>query len=83
MMAIVDAKTGDVYGPPLASWVSLNVPLGNLGDMEVDFRPNSRLMALRNACKDFMNRKSCGEYHFDWSDSRFPLVKFIYLNPLK
>jgi hypothetical protein len=83
MMAIVDATTGEVYGPPLAARGSLNVPLDNLGDMEVDFRLDSRLMVLRNACSDFKDRKSCGKYYFDWKDNRFALVKFIYVDPLK
>jgi hypothetical protein len=39
MMATVDAKTGNVYEPPLSQHGSLNVFLDNLSDMEVDFRP--------------------------------------------
>jgi hypothetical protein len=60
MMATVDAKTGVVYGPPLSDPGSLYVPLDNLSDMEVDFRPDSSLLILRNGCRDFKNRASCG-----------------------
>jgi hypothetical protein len=83
MMATVDAKTGNVYDPPLSGQDSLNVPLDNLSDMESDLRPNSSLLVLRNACQDFKNRKSCGTYYFNWKDNRFVLVKFVMVDPLK
>jgi hypothetical protein len=78
-MAIVDAKTGKVYAPPLSGAVGteLYVPLDNLSDMDTDFRPDSSLLVLRNACRDFRNRKSCGIYYFNWKDNRFALVKFV------
>lgn len=83
MMATVDAKTGIVYEPPLSDKGSLYVPLDNLSDMEVDLRPNSSLLVLRNACSDFRNRSSCGTYYFNWKENRFLLVKFVIANPLK
>jgi hypothetical protein len=83
MMAIVDAETGAVYEPPLSEKGSLYVPLDNLSDMEVDFRPNSSLLVLRNACRDFKIRGSCGTYYFDWKDNRFLLAKFVLANPLR
>jgi hypothetical protein len=83
MMATVDAKTGAVYEPPLSRKGSLYVPLDNLSDMEVDLRPNSSLLILRNACGDFETRDSCGTYYFNWKNNRFALVKFIMVNPLK
>jgi hypothetical protein len=83
MMATVDARTGAVYEPPLSDTGSLYVPLDNLGDMEIDLRPNSSLLILRNACRDFKNRNSCGTYYFNWKDNRFALVKFVMVNPLK
>jgi len=77
MMAIVDAKTGLVYDPPLSSTGSeLYVPLDNLSDMEIDLRPDSSLLVLRNACRDFKNRDSCGAYYFNWKGNRFALIKF-------
>jgi hypothetical protein len=80
MMATVDAKTGIVYEPPLASDGSLFVPLDNLSDMEIDFRVDSSMLVLRNACRDFRNRKSCGIYYFNWTGNRFALVKFIFVD---
>jgi hypothetical protein len=83
MMATVDAKTGIIYGPPLAGEGSeLYVPLDNLSKMEVDFRPNSSLVILRNACRDFKNRLSCGRYYFNWTENQFSLIKFIADDPL-
>ena len=78
MMAIVDAKTGIIYEPPLADNSSLWVPLDNLSDTEIDFRRDSSLMILRNACREF--RGECGTYYFDWKENRFSLVR---LEPAK
>jgi len=36
---------------------------------------------LRNACKDFKNRKSCGTYYFNWINNHFTLVKFVIVGP--
>jgi len=83
MMAIVDARTGIVYDPPLSGAGSLYVPLDNLSDMEVDFRPNSSLIVLRNACRDFKNGASCGVYYFNWRDNRFSLVRFIEVDRIQ
>lgn len=83
MMAIVDAKTGAVYSPPLSSAGALNVPLDNLSSMEVDFRPDSSLLILRDACRDSKNRASCGVYYFNWKDNRFSLVKFVSVDAKK
>ncbi len=77
MMAMVDAKTGKVYDPPLSGAGSeLYLPLDNLSEMEVALRPDSSLFVLKNACRDFKNRTSCGTYYFNWKDNRFILVKF-------
>jgi len=76
-MAIVDAQTGKVYDPPLAQPGNFNVPLDNLSDMETGYRPDSSLMVLRNACRDFKDRKTCGTYYFNWHDNRFDVVKFV------
>jgi hypothetical protein len=84
MMATVDAKTGVVYAPPLSGVGSeLYVPLDNLSDGEVDLRPDSTLLVLRNACKNFKDRKSCGAYYFNWKNHHFDLVKFVQADPLK
>jgi hypothetical protein len=77
MMAVVDRTTGRVYDPPLSgAGTELYVPLDNLSDMKTEFRPDSSLMVLRDACRDFKDRKTCGTYFFNWKDNRFDLVKF-------
>jgi hypothetical protein len=84
MMAIVDAKTGVVYPPPLSGvGTELYVPIDPVSDEEIDFQPDSSLFVLRNACGDFKNRNSCGVYYFNWKDSRFALVKFVRVNSFK
>ena len=83
MMATVDAETGKVYEPPLADKNSLWVPLDNLSDMETDLRPDSSLLVLRNACRNFKDRKTCGTYYFNWKDNHFVLVRFVMVDPLK
>ncbi len=82
-MALVDAKTGNVYNPPLSTPGSLQAPLDNLSDMDVDFRLDSSLLVLRNGCRDFRNRKTCGNYYFNWKDSRFVLLKFVMVDTVK
>jgi hypothetical protein len=82
-MAIVDAKTGNVYKPPLSAKGSLQVPLDNLSDMDVDVRPDSSLLVLRNGCSDFRDRKTCGNYYFNWKDNRFVLVKFVMVDTIQ
>ena len=82
-MAIVDAKTGRVYQPPLAENGRLELKLDHLSDMEVDFRLDSSLMVLRNGCRDFAKRETCGRYYFDWRDDRFVLLKFVRLDTTK
>lgn len=74
MMAIVDAETGKVYPPPLSgAGTELLVPMDIMSDREIDFRLDSTLMVLRNACR--IARTQCGVYYFDWKDNRFVLVK--------
>jgi hypothetical protein len=82
MMAIVDAESGKVYDPPLADQGTLNPHLDNLSNMKIGFRRDSSLMILRNACRDFKDRRSCGTYYFNWKDNRFDLVKFVYVDPI-
>jgi hypothetical protein len=60
---------------------SLNVPLDNLSDIEVDIRPDSSLLVLRNACLDFAKRSSCGVYFFNWTNDHYDLVKFVHVEP--
>jgi hypothetical protein len=74
MMAIVDTKTGIIYDPPLSGvGTELYLPLDNLSEMKTEYRPDSSLMILRDACRNF--RGECGTYYFDWRDNKFELVK--------
>ena len=84
MMAVVDAATGKIYDPPLSgAGTELYVPLDNLSKMETEYRIDSSLMVLRNACRDFKDRNTCGTYYFNWKDNRFVLVRFVMVNPLR
>lgn len=71
MMAIVDLRTGVVHAPPLAPAGSLAVQLDVTSPMKVEFRPESRLMILRNGCIDFARRETCAPYRFVWNGARF------------
>ncbi len=74
MMAIVDAQTGKIYDPPLSpKGEELSVPMDLLGDVEIDFKPDSSLMVLRNACREA--RQECGVYYFNWQNEHFTLLK--------
>jgi hypothetical protein len=74
MMAVVDARTGKVYGPPLSDAGSeLHIPMDPLSDVEIDLRRDSSLVILRNACKN--GRRECGVYYFNWSNDQFVLLK--------
>ncbi len=82
MMAIVDAKTGHVYAPPLrGAGTELYVNMDLLGDREIDFHPQSSLMVLRNVCRDARNE--CGVYSFNWQNDRFVLVKRVLMDLTK
>jgi hypothetical protein len=82
MMAVVDAKTGTVYPPPLSGvGTELYVPMDPMSDVEIDFRLNSTLMVLRNACKEA--RKECGVYCFEWKNDHFALVSRVLMDLTK
>jgi hypothetical protein len=74
MMAIVDAQTGIVYDPPLSTkGEEIYVPMDLLSDVEIDFKPDSSLMVLRNACREA--RRECGVYYFNWQNEHFVLLR--------
>lgn len=78
MMAVVDAVTGTVHNPPLARRGSeLWVPFDNQSEMNVDYRVGSELLILRNGCRDFRNRATCGVYYFRWQNDRFETLRFV------
>jgi len=37
-------------------------------------------MILRNVCRDFKDRKTCGTYYFNWKKNHFDLAKFVRVN---
>ena len=77
MTAAVDAITGIIYPPPLSAPGELSVPLDNHGEMRIEFKPNSGLMILRNACANFKNRVSCGTYYFNGQNHRYEQLVFV------
>ena len=73
MMAVVDAGTGKVYASPIPGvGTELFVSMDIMSDREIDFRLDSSLMILRNACRGA--RTKCGVYYFNWKDNHFDLV---------
>jgi hypothetical protein len=76
MMAIADAKTGKVYNPPLSGGgTELYANMDMAADKEIEFKPQSSLMVLRDACR--VGRSECGVYYFNWRDNKFTLVKRV------
>jgi hypothetical protein len=62
-----------IYDPPLRGvGTELYVSMDLLGDREIEFRKDSSLMILRNACRKA--RSECGVYYFNWKDEHFELV---------
>jgi hypothetical protein len=82
MMAIVDAQTGRVYPPPVSgAGTELFVSMDPMSDREIDFRPNSTLMVLRDTCK--VARTQCGVYYFNWENNHFDLVTRLLVDLTK
>ncbi len=82
MMAIVDAKTGRVYHPPLSgAGTSLPVNMDMLGNKGIDFKPQSTLMIVRIACR--VARSGCGVYYFNWQTNKFTLLKRVLVDLTK
>jgi hypothetical protein len=73
MMAVVDAENGKIYGSPLRGRdTELFVNMDIMSDRNIDIRPDSSLMILRNACR--IERRECGVYYFNWTASGFRLI---------
>ena len=82
MMAVVDAQNGKVHGPPLSGeGTELYVPMDIMSDVEIDFRRDSSLMVLHNACKDA--RRECGIYYFNWRNDQFVPLKRVLVDLTK
>lgn len=71
-MAVVDARTGDVYEGPFGALPKATVCLdGNAAEPGISFRRDSSLLILKG-CPDF---KDCGVYYFQWTGSEFKLLR--------
>lgn len=82
MVAVVDGRTGKVYGPPLhASESELVASMDPMSEVQIEFRPDSSLMVLRNGCR--WPRSECGVYYFSWSDNKWSLLKRVLVDLAK
>jgi hypothetical protein len=82
MLAIADAKTGKICGLPLSGkGPGLYVPMDPMSDVEIDFRLDTSLMVLRNACHE--GRTECGVSCFNFNDGQFVLLKRILVDLTK
>ena len=82
-MALVDARTGDVYYPPISfnglGTRSFDLPLLTVGNSvpqnpEVQFRPNSSLMIIKATPKQSGSHPSY-TYYFLWRQNRWTLLR--------
>jgi hypothetical protein len=92
MMAMVDAKTGIVYDPPICGsgcdpptcWGSCGntfaLPLLGQAVAEVNYRVNSRLVVMK-ACPDQWKRPNapCFSYYFLWQDNLWHVLAKVML----
>jgi hypothetical protein len=79
-MAVVDARSGQTYAPPMSSEgrTGLALPQFGTGAARTDFRLNSRLFQM-DACSNVSGRqanweKDCFSYYFLWRDNRWVLL---------
>jgi hypothetical protein len=87
-MAIVNARTGDVYYPPISfngvGARSFDLPLLTIGNSvpqnsKVQFRPNSSLMMIQ-ATPGKSGRHASYTYYFLWRYNRWTLVRKVPLD---
>lgn len=87
-MAIVDARTGDLYYPPISfngsGTRSFDLPLLTIGDSvpqnpEVQFRLNSNLMIIK-ATPNQSGRHPSYAYYFLWRQNRWTLLRKVQLD---
>ena len=52
-----------------------------MSDVEIDFRLDSTLMVLRNACHE--GRTQCGAYYFNFKDGHFILLNRVLVDLTK
>jgi hypothetical protein len=86
-MAVVDARTGEVYCPPIsfigAGAPSFDLPLLTIGDSvpqnpEVQFRLNSKLMIVK-ATPSQAGRHPSYTYYFLWQQDRWTLLQRVLI----
>jgi hypothetical protein len=86
-MAIVDARSGDLYYPPFSingiGARSFDLPLLMIGDSlpqnpEVEFQPNSNLMIIK-ATPNRAGRHPSYTYYFLWRQKRWTLLRKVRL----
>ena len=89
-MAIMDARTGDVYYPPISfagiGTPTFDLPLLTLPDSVpqnpvVQFRPNSGLMVIK-ASPSRLGHHDSYAYYFLWHQDRWALLRRVPLSKL-
>jgi hypothetical protein len=88
-MAMVDARNGDIYYPPISingmGARSFDLPLLMVGNAvpqnpDVEFRLTSRLMIIR-ATRSQSDRRSSFVYYFLWRQNGWRLLRRVALDP--
>ena len=80
MAALVNARTGEVYNPPLAVDNTFALPILSIGccsagrNPDLEFRPNSRLMIVSASPNWFRKNHRSYRHYFVWQSSRWVLV---------
>jgi hypothetical protein len=81
MMAIVDALTGRVYGPPMGDGFQMSWLGGGPWLPLAEFRQNSLLMVMRPS--PAMADGPIYDHYFIWRDNRWRLVHRTLVDPKK
>jgi len=85
MVAVVNARTGEVHKPPLAVDDTFALPLLSIGccsaggNPELEFRQNSRLMIISASPNWFKEHHRSYRHYFVWQSNQWILV---YKEPL-
>ncbi len=79
-LAVVDARTGAIYPPPLNDprW-PFALPIAQTAFEYPEYRVNSRLFVLKNACPAGL-ANDCHTYYFVWEGAMFKEVGRIPVN---
>jgi hypothetical protein len=86
-MVFVDARTGDIYNPPLSIGRKddqrIGLPMFQGGIAEVEYHLTSRVFKMK-ACPGIPSRLSlddpCYKYDFLWEDNRWTLLRRQHLS---